>query len=162
MQKLQKKMLVGDAGYWSPYLSHAKRALYHLSYIPCVVKHVTNKYLIHFCSTFQRLCGNARQNSSHITALSRTFDSSVGRAVDCSCNTWEQTSIGHWFKSGSKDNIIFKSADRPYFALCFLSQKRHSCLFYRPYFLCINVYGHTMLNTPVLVWSLKLSNIGPS
>jgi hypothetical protein len=28
------KMLLGDAGYRSPYLSHAKRALYHLSYIP--------------------------------------------------------------------------------------------------------------------------------
>ena len=26
----------------------------------------------------------------------------------------------------------------------------------------IHVYGHTMLNTPVLVRSLKLSNIGPS
>ena len=28
------KMIHGDAGYRSPYLSHAKRALYHLSYIP--------------------------------------------------------------------------------------------------------------------------------
>ena len=27
----------GDAGYRSPYLSHAKRALYHLSYIPFVL-----------------------------------------------------------------------------------------------------------------------------
>ena len=26
----------GDAGHWSPYLSHAKRALYHLSYIPMI------------------------------------------------------------------------------------------------------------------------------
>ena len=26
----------GDAGYWSPNLSHAKRALYHLSYIPMI------------------------------------------------------------------------------------------------------------------------------
>ena len=26
----------------------------------------------------------------------------------------------------------------------------------------VYVYGHTMLNTPVLVRSLKLSNIGPS
>ena len=26
----------------------------------------------------------------------------------------------------------------------------------------IYVYGHTMVNAPVLVWSLKLSNIGPS
>ena len=25
---------IGDAGYRSPYFSHAKRALYHLSYIP--------------------------------------------------------------------------------------------------------------------------------
>ena len=24
----------GDGGYRSPYLSHAKRALYHLSYVP--------------------------------------------------------------------------------------------------------------------------------
>ena len=28
------KKTCGDAGYRSPYLSHAKRALYHLSYIP--------------------------------------------------------------------------------------------------------------------------------
>jgi hypothetical protein len=26
----------GDAGYRSPYLSHAKRALYHLSYVPFI------------------------------------------------------------------------------------------------------------------------------
>ena len=30
----QKGTAIGDAGYRSPYLSHAKRALYHLSYIP--------------------------------------------------------------------------------------------------------------------------------
>ena len=28
----------GDGGYRSPYLSHAKRALYHLSYVPLSVK----------------------------------------------------------------------------------------------------------------------------
>ena len=28
----------GDAGYWSTYLSHAMRALYHLSYIPVLLK----------------------------------------------------------------------------------------------------------------------------
>ena len=33
--KIQKRNVwFGDAGYRSPYLSHAKRALYHLSYIP--------------------------------------------------------------------------------------------------------------------------------
>ena len=31
------KNIIGDAGYRSPYLTHAKRALYHLSYIPFVV-----------------------------------------------------------------------------------------------------------------------------
>ena len=30
-----------------------------------------------------------------------SLDSSVGRAVDCSCNC--QTSIGRWFKSGSRE-----------------------------------------------------------
>jgi hypothetical protein len=30
----EKRIWNGDAGYRSPYLSHAKRALYHLSYIP--------------------------------------------------------------------------------------------------------------------------------
>ena len=29
--------IFGDGGYRSPYLSHAKRALYHLSYVPGVV-----------------------------------------------------------------------------------------------------------------------------
>ena len=28
------KKKFGDGGYRSPYLSHAKRALYHLSYVP--------------------------------------------------------------------------------------------------------------------------------
>ena len=34
----EKNVKHGDAGYRSPYLSHAKRALYHLSYIPrCMI-----------------------------------------------------------------------------------------------------------------------------
>ena len=47
------KILVGDAGYRSPYLSHAKRALYHLSYIPCVGEDVINKNLLPLVSTLQ-------------------------------------------------------------------------------------------------------------
>ena len=35
---------IGDAGYRSPYLSHAKRALYHLSYIPFVALFCSVKY----------------------------------------------------------------------------------------------------------------------
>ena len=31
------KFVVGGAGYQSRYLSHAKRALYHLSYVPIVL-----------------------------------------------------------------------------------------------------------------------------
>ena len=33
-EKNQKELESGDAGYRTPYLSHAKRALYHVSYIP--------------------------------------------------------------------------------------------------------------------------------
>ena len=35
LKGLQK--VFGDGGYRSPYLSHAKRALYHLSYVPMLV-----------------------------------------------------------------------------------------------------------------------------
>ena len=41
-------------------------------------------------------------------AFNRAFDSSVGRAVDC--RGW-QLSIGHWFKSGSKE-IFFSNQMR--------------------------------------------------
>ena len=34
------------------------------------------------------------------------FDSSVGRAVDCSWQTAKQASIGHWFESGSKEELF--------------------------------------------------------
>ncbi|KAL4352441.1 hypothetical protein GQ457_06G008720 [Hibiscus cannabinus] len=34
--KKTKYVKNGDAGYQSPYLSHAKLALYHLSYIPLI------------------------------------------------------------------------------------------------------------------------------
>ena len=33
----EEQKIAGDGGYRSPYLSHAKRALYHLSYVPGVV-----------------------------------------------------------------------------------------------------------------------------
>ena len=34
IQKKVGEKSFGDGGYRSPYLSHAKRALYHLSYVP--------------------------------------------------------------------------------------------------------------------------------
>ena len=50
--------------------------------------------------------------SSFGTILIRSFDSSVGRAVDCSGT---KLSIGRWFESGSKDKIFFSF----HFFLCF-------------------------------------------
>lgn len=50
MEGFQQKMMWeiwdknGDAGYRSPYLSHAKRALYHLSYIPELLSLQLNFY----------------------------------------------------------------------------------------------------------------------
>ena len=79
----------GDGGYRSPYLSHAKRALYHLSYVPSHYWERLNEQgladrqvavpsqLIRTISVF---CN---------TVTCHTFDSSVGRAVDCSCTLSE-------------------------------------------------------------------------
>ena len=85
----KKRKIFGDGGYRSPYLSHAKRALYHLSYVPSHYWERSNEQgladrqvaipsqLIRAISAF---CN---------TATCHTFDSSVGRAVDCSCTLSE-------------------------------------------------------------------------
>ena len=78
-QKDAKKKNSGDAGYRSPYLSHAKRALYHLSYVPKLVN-----------ARPQVLCVSGSLGMGQIPAIFiqhvLAFDSSVGRAVDCSCS----------------------------------------------------------------------------
>ena len=43
----------GDMGYRSPHLSHAKRALYHLSYIPSL--HSNTLKVHHFYNQFKEL-----------------------------------------------------------------------------------------------------------
>ena len=48
-----KKRLTGDMGYRSPHLSHAKRALYHLSYIPSL--HSNTLKVHHFYNQFKEL-----------------------------------------------------------------------------------------------------------
>ena len=85
----KKRNIFGDGGYRSPYLSHAKRALYHLSYVPSHYWERLNEQgladrqvavpsqLIRTISVF---CN---------TVTCHTFDSSVGRAVDCSCTLSE-------------------------------------------------------------------------
>jgi hypothetical protein len=49
---MNKKKVIGGAGYRSRYLSHAKRALYHLSYAPVptnelIFKQYTLLYLLY-------------------------------------------------------------------------------------------------------------------
>jgi hypothetical protein len=105
----------GGAGYRSRYLSHAKRALYHLSYAPnykktwsvCCLAQTLYVDLTQNLETLDNRseldCGAESPNLN--CAFHSTFDSSVGRAVDCS---WlKQRSIGRWFKSGSKDCLFF-------------------------------------------------------
>ena len=43
-----------------------------------------------------------------IPSLYPSFDSSVGRAVDCSWLDMRRASIGRWFESGSKEEYFFK------------------------------------------------------
>jgi hypothetical protein len=50
---------------------------------------------------------NANQSRFSAIGLNIAFDSSVGRAVDCSWLNLKQTSIGHWFESGSKELFDF-------------------------------------------------------
>ena len=89
----QKKF--GDAGYRSPYLSHAKRALYHLSYVPIVlaVLFLSNANTKSTVPAFW-IC------HAHLFACTPSIAQLVER--------WtvvvnSQVSIGRWFKSGSKD-----------------------------------------------------------
>ena len=66
------KKISGDAGYRSPYLSHAKRALYHLSYVP---------KLWTVMSEFMGVSGY--RSSIKFPPFS------VGRPVGCSCSMSE-------------------------------------------------------------------------
>ena len=108
ISKCNQKILVGDAGYRSPYLSHAKRALYHLSYIPCVGEDVINKNLLPLVSTLQSCAVTPTTNSLIFNSIQKpSIAQLVERwTVDVTCGNRYP-----WFKSGSKDVIIFKSVD---------------------------------------------------
>ena len=86
------KKVLGGAGYRSRYLSHAKRALYHLSYAP--IDDVLSSFLITVLAYMYLvwLLWRSPSNSTKLYTLLIilhlyyvSFDSSVGRAVDCSC-----------------------------------------------------------------------------
>ena len=100
----------GDGGYRSPYLSHAKRALYHLSYVPISVIQeqillgapscVKVKLQVAFCC--QGHCQPIRV--THVLCSLPLNSPSIAQLVE----RWTvvvlcQISIGRWFKSGSKD-----------------------------------------------------------
>ena len=50
----------GDGGYRSPYLSHAKRALYHLSYVPMCTPCLILLSFILSCKVFLEQSETAR------------------------------------------------------------------------------------------------------
>ena len=121
------KKRLGGAGYRSRYLSHAKRALYHLSYAPSMLTMdgFTNLFRINIFSRFfwwVILFGDVqvenRENQfswRHILRLIITFTSwlkTVSPSIAQLVERWTvvvhcQTSIGRWFKSGSKDFFYF-------------------------------------------------------
>ena len=86
---------IGGAGYRSPYLSHAKRALYHLSYAP---SNGRTLYSMAGHETTPRVRSPQENTVLAFFAHSRrdTFDSSVGRAVD-----WSWSHIRHPYVAGS-------------------------------------------------------------
>ena len=121
--KESKTKTFGDGGYRSPYLSHAKRALYHLSYVPGVVDCETELDVNH--PKVKVTIGELELDLAWLCCLQQytSLDSSVGRAVDCSCNC--QTSIGRWFKSGSRE--FFSWSTRTWkAAICCISSADNS------------------------------------
>ena len=79
--------------YRSRYLSHAKRALYHLSYAPSLIGEYPKwEGVANFVLTFQfkvKVQANLKDSGCDHHECHPTFDSSVGRAVDCSCSASE-------------------------------------------------------------------------
>ena len=92
LKKSLEEKKSGDGGYRSPYLSHAKRALYHLSYVPFSASEQQIS-LGHPSCVKVKLQVTLPANQSYpcvvLSVTHITFDSSVGRAVDCSWHTRE-------------------------------------------------------------------------
>ena len=65
----------GDAGYRSPYLSHAKRALYHLSYIPVLFK-IWASFWTQFMKNWFSLCNELSIPSHYQQIQMRIIESS--------------------------------------------------------------------------------------
>ena len=106
----------GDGGYRSPYLSHAKRALYHLSYVPFSASEQQISLGHPSCVKVKLQVALPANQSYPCVVLSVTLSPSIAQLVE----RWTvvvlcQISIGRWFKSGSKDsfkkfNINFQQA----------------------------------------------------
>ena len=82
MKKKKKKVtfLNGEVGYRSPYLSHAKRALYHLSYIPVVIFGCAILYqTLH--SKVSKSRKGQKQESGHFYKLKTTAQSKMPIAL---------------------------------------------------------------------------------
>ena len=112
----------GGAGYRSRYLSHAKRALYHLSYAPVMSVWERFAPLITWVTPSQEVVDslvtglNVRRAvlfplSSHVnlyrTGPSLLVSPSIAQLVErWTVVGFRQKSIGRWFKSGSKDEVF--------------------------------------------------------
>ena len=55
-ERERKKKKNGDAGHRSRCLSHAKRALYRVSYIPAIVTNRISVYLLHLITYLEDRC----------------------------------------------------------------------------------------------------------
>ena len=69
------KKCFGDAGHRSPYLSHAKRALYHLSYIPAMIS-LRASFSTQFTKNRLSICNELSIPSHHQQILTRIVESS--------------------------------------------------------------------------------------
>ena len=84
----------------------------------------------------------------HISFLSTSRDSSVGRAEDCS-GILSESSLGRWFKSGSRELVFNQSVDHTIW--CF-------CPYHISYISIVSVSFFFVVAFEFLSWPFKASN----
>ena len=103
-QSVKKKF--GGAGYRSRYLSHAKRALYHLSYAPSIHSGEELRGVDLFTWSDIYAQGQPGTSCGYTPKVfpDATNKPSIAQLVErWTVVVLHQKSIGRWFKSGSKD-----------------------------------------------------------
>ena len=99
----------GDAGYRSPYLSHAKRALYNLSYIPITIFHWT----LNCCNesyNFQLVWSRSFYHSTSGASHRREITKLLRRLLLQASTSWRRLSNAYYHSVPPRSHRFFSSS----------------------------------------------------